>query len=165
MISRDAREQLGGGESLGGKARDHADRLAVVQRERVELLRAERVCEQRVVADLGMSVEREVVGGEADVGVKQDLKAALERGIDRPGTGAPEESVVDDEQLGVLGGGEFEQLGMRGDAGGHGHHLGRPRNLQAVGTVVLKARGLKQSVDLLENVEHAGGHRRDDSGP
>ena len=46
---------------------------------------AERVGEQRVVAELGVGVEREVVGGEGDVGVEQDLQAALERRVDRPG--------------------------------------------------------------------------------
>ena len=91
-----------------------------VQRERLEPLRAERAAEQRVVADLGVRIQRQVVGGKADVGVEQDLQAALERGVDRPGTGTPEEPVVDDQQLGALGGGQLEQLGVRGDARGHG---------------------------------------------
>ena len=84
-----------------------------VQGERSEPLGAQRAGEQRVVADLGVGVERQVVGGEADVGVEQELEAALQRGVDRPGTGTPEEPVVDDQQLRALGGGQLEQLRVR----------------------------------------------------
>ena len=135
-----------------------ADRLTVVQGKWFELLRAERVGEQRVVADLEVGVQREVVGGKADVGLEQDLQATLERAVDWSRTAAPEEPVVDDQQLGPLGGGEFEQLGVGGDSGGHGHNLGRSRNLQAVGTVVLKASGFEQTIDLLEDLGKQGGH-------
>src|ERR1700733_5648241 len=75
----DAGEQLGGREPVPGKACDEADRLALVQGERLELLRAERAGEQGVVADLAMGIQRQVIGGEADVRVEQDLQPALER--------------------------------------------------------------------------------------
>ena len=36
--------------------------------------------------------------------------------VDAPRAGAPEDPVVDDQQLGALGGRELEQLSVRGDA-------------------------------------------------
>src|ERR1035437_9926340 len=53
---------------------------------------------------------------------------------------------------------------MRRDANGHGAHLSRPRDLKAVGSVVLKARGLEQSVELPKDVCEAGRHSGEDSG-
>jgi hypothetical protein len=41
-----------------------------MQPERLDRLRAERACEQRVVSDLSMRIERQVVGGERDVRVE-----------------------------------------------------------------------------------------------
>ena len=130
-----------------------------MQRKRVELLRAERAGEQRVVADFGVGIEREVVGGKADVGVEQDLQATLERGVDRLGARAPEQPVMHDQQLGALGGGHFEQLGVRGNAGRDRRHFHRSGNLNAVGAIVLKAPRRQQPLDLREDVGKVGGHQ------
>ncbi len=123
-------------------------------------LRVECAGEQRVVAHLGVRVQRKVIGGKADVRIEQDLQAALERGVDRTWAAAPEEPVMDDQQIGLLAGGQLEQLGVRRDARCDGAHLGRAGNLKAVGTVVLKARGLEQPVDLGEDVCELSGHWR-----
>src|SRR5271167_5018638 len=82
----------------------------------------------------------------------------LERGVNPLGAGTPEEPVVDEEQLGALGGSKLEQLGVRGDARGKRCHLRRPWDLQAVRAVVLKAGGFEERVDLLEDLEQASGH-------
>ena len=50
--------------------RDEADRLAGVQGEGLEPVRSELARQERIVAELGMRVEREMVGGERDVGVE-----------------------------------------------------------------------------------------------
>ncbi len=100
------------------KACDEADRLAVVQGEGLELVGAEGAGDQRVVADLGMGVEGKVVGGEAHVRVEEQLQAALHAGVDGRGGRAPEEPVVDYEQVGLGGDGALEELRACGDAGG-----------------------------------------------
>jgi hypothetical protein len=47
-----------------------------------EVAGAERGREQRVVADLEMAVERQVVGGQRQIGVEQQLQAALGGGVE-----------------------------------------------------------------------------------
>ena len=70
-----------------------------------------------VVAERGVGVEREVVGGEADVVVEQHLQPPPEHGVDEQRPGAPEQPVVDDQQLGPDGGGACERLERRRDRG------------------------------------------------
>ena len=48
-----------------------------------------------------MGVEREVVGGERDVGGEQRLESPLQLTVDDAGVVVPEEPVVDDQQLGT----------------------------------------------------------------
>ena len=72
-----------------------------------------------------------------------------------PGS-APEEAVVDDQQVGALAGGELEQLRAGRDAGGDRLNLGRARDLQAVGAVVLEAPRLEQVVELREDLGGGG---------
>jgi hypothetical protein len=48
-----------------------------VGREGLDLLAADGPCEQRVVADLEVAVERQVVSGEREVGVEEELQAPL----------------------------------------------------------------------------------------
>ena len=83
--------------------------------EGLELGRSEAPSEQGVVAELLVGVEGQVVGGEGDAPVEQDLQPALERLVHRPHPGAPEEAVVDEHQLGLLGGCQLEQLGVGRD--------------------------------------------------
>ncbi len=144
--------------AIAGQGRDEADRLAVVQGEGLERCGAEGFGDQGVVADLGVGVEGEVVRGQADVRVEEDLQAALERGVDRAWARAPEEAVVDDEQLGILGRGALEQLDVGRDAGGDRVDLGRAWDLEAVGSVVLEAARFEQGVEVGEDVGGGGGH-------
>ena len=66
------------------------------------LARAERRGEQRVVADLEMAVERQVVGGQREVGVEEQLQAALGGAVERARRPGPEQAVVDEHEVGVL---------------------------------------------------------------
>ena len=95
---------------------DEPDRLSRVQRERIELLGPEPAGEQCVVAQLGVGVERQVIGRERDVGVEQELQAALEHRVDRAGARPPEQAVVDEQEVGAAAGGKLEQLEVRRDA-------------------------------------------------
>ena len=65
---------------------------------------------QRVVPDLGMGVEREVVGGERDLGVEERLEPAADPRVDHARLVVPEDAVVDDDELRARLGGELEQL-------------------------------------------------------
>ena len=120
---------------------------------------SERLREQGVVAELRVRVEGEVVGGERDVVVEQELQAALELRVDGGDAGAPEQPVVDKQQVGPLSGGQLEQLGVCGDAGGDRVDRVRTGDLQAVDAVVLEAGRLEQTVDLGEDLGGGGGHR------
>ncbi len=148
-----------------GEARDEADRLAVDGRERRQLAgRAERASEQRVVAEFGVRVEGEVVCGEGDAGVEQELETVLEERVDRAHARVPDEAVVDDEQLGVLAGGELEQGRICRDARGDGVHAVRAGHLQTVDAVVLEACRVQQTVELGEDLGGGGGHCGEGSG-
>ncbi len=65
---------------------------------------------------------------------------------------------MDEQQAGVLGGGELEQLRAGGHAGGEVSDLVGPGYLQAVDAVVAEASGLKQAVELGEDVGRECGH-------
>ena len=95
--------------------------------------RAQRAGQQRVVADLGMGVERQVVGGQAHVGVEEQPAgarlAARSSGARRAG---PEQPVVHEHEVGALLARALEQLGAGGDAGHDGLDLVAARDLQAV---------------------------------
>ncbi len=73
--------------------------------------------------------------------------------------GAPEEPVVDDQQVGALAGCQLEQLGVRGHARGDRLHVRRPGHLQAVDAVVVEALRLEQAVELGQDLGGGGGHR------
>jgi hypothetical protein len=62
-----------------------------------ELFDAESAREQRVVADLRMGVEGEVVGGERHVAREERLQPSFQLSIDDPRVVLPEEPVMDDE--------------------------------------------------------------------
>ena len=66
--------------------------------------------EQRVVAQLRVRVEREVVRRERDVGVDEHLQAPFHRPVDDAGVALPEEAVMDDDHLGFERRRMFEEL-------------------------------------------------------
>ena len=129
-----------------------------------EIPGAERTREQRVVAELLMRVERQVVGGERDVGVEQQREAALQQRIDDPRARAPEQPVVDEQQPDPLPSCHLEQLRMRGHATGQRRDLLRSGHLQAVDAVVLEALGPQEPVGLLQDLMQRRGHSGEDSG-
>ena len=97
-----------------------------MERERLDPLGFERAREQRVVAVLRVGVEREVIRGERDFVLEEDLQAVLERRLDRRHARAPEQPVVDDQQIRVLCRGELEQLGVGRDAAREGRDRAGP---------------------------------------
>jgi hypothetical protein len=78
--------------------------------ERLGALEPERRADQGVVAHLRVRVERQVVGGQRDVPVKQRAQALLHRGRHRPGVEVPEQAVVRQDELGAQLGCSLEQL-------------------------------------------------------
>ena len=106
-----------------------------------------------------MRVQRQVIRGEGDVGVEQQFETALQRGVDRLEPAAPEEAVVNQQQLHALGGRQLEQLRVRRYAARDGADRARPGDLQTVGAVVLEALAAQQTIELLEDFGDRGGHR------
>src|SRR5947209_9363038 len=105
-----------------------------------------------------MSVEGKVVGDERDVGLEQDTQATLELLGDRARTRAPEDPMVDEQQVGAPRCGQLEELEVRRDARGDRRDLGATRDLQPVGPVVLEALRLQQRVELVEDLPERRGH-------
>ena len=112
-----------------------------------------------LLPEFGVGVERQVVCRERDVGLEEDLQAALEQLVDRAGTLAPEEAVVDEQQVGVLAGRQFEQLGVRRNARGQARDFGRPGHLQPVRAVILEVLRLEQLIDRGDELGRRDGHR------
>ncbi len=146
-------------DAVTGQVRDEADRLVPMDGERLERLRSEGARQQRVVAELGVRIQREVVGGEGDVRVEEELQAALQRYVDRPRPRAPEEPVVHDQELRPGARRQLEQLGVRRDAGGQRAHLRGAWDLEPVRAIVLEPLRFQQLVDLSEDVLKRRGHR------
>jgi hypothetical protein len=72
--------------------------------------RAEEVGEQRVVSDLRVRVEGEVVRGERQVRGEEGLEPAFQPPVDEQRLVAPEKTVVHEHELRTGGAGAFEQL-------------------------------------------------------
>jgi hypothetical protein len=90
-----------------------------VRGEGFELARAERGRDQRVVAHLEMAVERQVVGGQRQIGIEQQLQAALGGGVERARGAGPEEPVVHQDEVGALRARTREEVGVGADSGDH----------------------------------------------
>ena len=85
VTSLHAREQLGGGDAR----RPANSPTPPDRRERLVALAAERPGEQRVVAELGVGVERQVVGGERHVVAEQRPQPLGSVGVEAGGRGSP----------------------------------------------------------------------------
>ena len=109
---------------------DEAERVRPVHAERLPLGHAQAVADDRVVPDLRVRVQRQVVPGQRDVVVEQRLQpVAVLLAQRRPRPGAEEQAVVDDQHVGPVLRGALEQLQRRADAGRDAAHLGRSRHL------------------------------------
>ena len=115
--------------------------------------------EQGVVAELRVGVEGQVIGGQGDAPVEQDLQASLQRLVHRPHPGAPEEAVVDEHQLGLRGGRPLEHLRVGRHPGDDRAHAVRARDLEAVDAVVLETTRLEDPVGLGDQLGDGGWHR------
>ncbi len=108
--------------------------------------------EQRVVADLEVAVERQVIGGEREVGVEQQLQAALGGPVQRARRPGPEEPVVDEHEVGALLARAGEQLDICRDPGYDGLDLLPSGYLQSVGPVVVVRGGIQEVVQVANDL-------------
>ena len=112
VIARDAREQLACSAVPRREASRGSRSARRVQRERLELARrrargrAARCCRARGGRRAGGGRRRGAMSASNRIFRRRLSAASI-----APGPGAPEEPVVDDQQLGALGGGQLEQLG------------------------------------------------------
>lgn len=120
---------------------------------------AELQAELRVVAELGMRVERQVVGEEVDVAVQQQRQPLLHPAGDAAVLTAPEQAVVDEDGIGLGADGGLDQRAARGHARDDLAHRGAALDLQAVRSVVLEALGSEQQVECVKQLVAGGAHR------
>jgi hypothetical protein len=139
---------------IAGGAREHAayaDRTALDLHERRSIPDPERVGEQRVVAERGVGVERQVVGGEAHVALEQHAEPTGHAVAERLRSAAPEEPVVAEHELRAVRGGALEELQPGRDPGRHGGDILAARHLQTVGAVVGEGPHVEQLVELVQD--------------
>src|SRR5262245_28176532 len=130
------------------RAPDEADRATAVLAERLGPLEPERGADQRVVPDLRMCVERQVIAGQRDVVVEQDAEAPLHGRGGGARVEVPEQAVGGAAALRAGNRRPLEQPEVRADAGGEGGDLVGSRNLKPVGAIVLKVPYLEQVVEI-----------------
>ena len=112
---------------------DEADLSSPVLAEGLAALEPERRAYQRVVADLGVGIERQVVPGQRDVGVEQDPQSLPHGGRDRAGMEVPQQTVMGYHQLRALIGRPGEQLALVEHTGDHELDVVRAGHLQPLG--------------------------------
>jgi hypothetical protein len=106
----------------------------------------EPLAQQRVVADLRMSVEGKVVAGERYLRSEQGTQPGCHQRVQRPLLRVPEEPVMAEDQLGAGRDRALDRLQVGRDRGGEHRHLGPARHLEAVRAVILERVGLEQPV-------------------
>ena len=110
-----------------------------------------------------MRVQRQVVGGERDVRVEQDLQAALERGVDRPGPG-PQKRPWCTSSSWARSAAASSKSSTWPTRRSRSSRPRPARDLQSVGTVVLEARRFEQAVEPLQDVGRRRRAPGEDSG-
>ena len=103
--------------------------------------------ELRVVAQLGVRVQRQVVGEQADLVRQQQLQALLEPARDAPVLALPEQAVVHQDRIGARVNGRFDQRTACGYARDDFAHLGLAFNLQTVRPIITKAGHVEQGIE------------------
>ena len=152
-------DELRSVEAAVRQRREEADRLAAVGAEGLHVLGAEGVGEQGVVAELGVGVEGEVVGGQRDVRVEEKLQAALARVSSIVRTPEPQKRPWwTSRRSACCCCRALEELGVGRHARRELGYLRRAGDLQAVHAVVLEAGRFEQAVGLGEDVGDGGGH-------
>ena len=108
--------------------------------------------EQGVVADLGMGVEREVVGGEPDVVLEQRPQPLREHRRQPDGQEPPEQAVMDEDEVGLQLDGALDELPLGRHARDHATHLRPAWDLEPVRPVVVERVRVEQLVERADQV-------------
>ena len=119
-------------------------------------LHAEQRRQLSVVAELGMRVEREVVGDEAQIGAKERLEPAAQSPVDNERLAPPEETVVDEHELRAGLGSPLEQLQRGGDTARDLLDLRRAHDLKPGPTEFGKPVDLQPLVRIGDDLVPAG---------
>ena len=122
------------------------------------LLDAETCGELRVVAELGMRVEWQMVGKQVEAALERERDAAPARTGDAQVLVAPEPAVMHQHRIGVRLRRRFEQREARTDAGDEPANLRTALQLQPVRAVIAEARRLEQRIEI--TVEFVACHVR-----
>ena len=121
-------------------------------------LQAQLQAELRVVAELGVRIERQVVGEQVDVVRQQQRQPLLHPARDTAILATPEQAVVDKNGVGLRRYGRFDQRAAGRDTGDDFVDARAPFHLQAVRPMVLEARGLQQRIEGLQQFGSGGAH-------
>ena len=136
-----------GGRHGVGEESVEADGLSVVEEEGLSLLEVKEVCEDGVVADLGMEVEGEVHGVEGEAMGVECGEASCHVAVEALESAAPTDAVVDEEEVGVLGDGLVDGLLAGVDGEGDGLDVGGGLDLESVVGVVLVCESVEESAE------------------
>ena len=131
--------------------------LAETARRTVHRHKSEHAAKLRVVAQLGVGIQRQVVGDEIDVVLEQQGQALPHPARDRAILTAPEQPVVHKDRVGPHGDRRLHKRKTGSDAGHDPQDLRAPLHLQPVGPVVPEALGLQQAVQVVKQLL-SGGH-------
>lgn len=136
----------------------HAPALELRERLAALALGAQAVGQQRVVAELGVRVEGEVVGGQREIVAEERLEAGGETRVDPARGEVPEDPVVDEDELRPGLRRPLEELELARDAGGHRVEVRGPGNLEPVGAEIGPLRSLEARVEEADDIPECGGH-------
>ena len=112
-----------------------------------------------------MGIQRQMVGKEIDVVGQQQADALLEPARDAAIHAAPEQAVVHEDGIGLRLDGRLDQRAAGRHPADDAADLAAPLHLQAVGTIVLEALGLQQTVEVGQEFLSRGAHERIVSDP
>ncbi|MCY1372045.1 hypothetical protein D9M69_592230 [compost metagenome] len=117
-------------------------------------------CELRVIADVRVQVQRQVIGQQADIVLEQGLQATLLHAGDARVFTLPEVAMMHQHQVCVGLHGRIEQGLAGGDATDNAHHLWPPLDLQAVGAIIGDFGAVEVAVGFFDQGAQGDGHKR-----
>ena len=140
-------------------AADLADGPAATDGERGLLkLQPKRLGDLRVVAELLVRIQRQVVGREADVGVEQRAQALAHDPIDHAAVTVPEQPVVYDDQLCPGLRGLLKELEADAHGGEHSFDALAADHLQTHWAIVWKSGHVQRGIQKRDQIVAALGH-------
>ena len=104
--------------------------------------------ELRVIAPLGVRIERQVKGEQIDFMPQQQRQALLQPPGDAPVLAAPEQAVVHQNGVGTLGNRRFDQGAARGDTADQLDDLRFALNLKTVRPIIAKPPHGEQVIEV-----------------